>query len=1049
MAISGTEVEFVGPGIRANNPENRSYVQNMVFSEGTWQTRSGFGTLGEFSTTLSKYTDDPGILEQIEGYRTHVGSYLMTTNFGHRQIVSVFYSLVWNSLGTPFNDGRVDPFNISKRVPSYIVSIYDLTSRERWEELIYQYTSEISANNPTNMPYTKGYYQSSRDETVSVNKLATDEDQISFSEFNDTLYFGSKSMGFYSYRPAAFTGNTNKAVETLCNAADTPGPSESSILARLVLAEGNFADAYVYQTAIAGLTGLSKLGNRLVYITDTALYFSDNNFPSSVVAGHSISVPSESPITACREINGNLLIFTYEETFLYQPTSGFFVNAGQLTKISESIGCLSINSITKFDNTLAWVSSRGVYVNNGGLEVKSISENIKPFFNSYLSNPISHFNTQNGKANQTYKLPAISHRLDANNVTVCYSNTIKALMITIPKQRITLIHNQNGEWSIWNYDSMAFSNIEGAEPRPTNKVGIRDFMKCDQIVADEHGIYAIAVDPDSIHNKISSDQASTINRGTGAMEPDIDRNQAFSTYFILEYGRGGGLDRSIHDEDYRYGIGEWNQAASTPSSYKPVAAWNDQSTSSGYFWDFIIGKPQKILQDWNFDGMTVTSSGAVLIPIQVRIPVVGIMGTYAAGALPTGTRLSRTTKRTKIQDGQIYKLYCEFEFDSAHWVPMLAGTKIKALFKTPMECSQSAYGNTSINYAMVAGSEIQLYDTLTGLPSATGNLIRIAWDPAVAGTAAASNFANIGTTFSQGHFQVTTQGPGTTHNIGLNETTIPINGDEIKTLMWIPFMRRGEAEAVSSMAIEQMRGHMCTDNNAAPESWRSRNYWFGFSSLGATSDVHKEDNVTQAVDWAYASEPIGLGKGSQIKARGLYSEIKSHGMSGEHFTNGWTSDTSGQRNYRLFNATVAADNSQWMGQIVDQPSDTVNPTAIETSDSKTFLGFPSANNPQEESIRTKIKHIPAGQTIGTNKYKVFDSDAMVWGDNNTDTGTVLIDDPQFGTIADSTSTRGEWVNWMFFGYVLDKAEKLFLRSAKAVVRTVSGRRRKGHSGGQD
>ena len=55
----------------------------------------------------------------------------------------------------------------------------------------------------------------------------------------------------------------------------------------------------------------------------------------------------------------------------------------------------------------------------------------------------------------------------------------------------------------------------------------------------------------------------------------------------------------------------------------------------------------------------------------------------------------------------------------------------------------------------------------------------------------------------------------------------------------------------------------------------------------------------------------------------------------------------------------------------------------------------------------------------------------------------MVDDQQFGTLADSNSTRGESINWMFFGYILDKAEGLVLRSAKAAIRKLGGRRRKG------
>jgi hypothetical protein len=1054
MAISGTEVEFVGPGIRANIAENRSYVQNMVFRNNSWEVRQGFGTIGEFSTSLSRYTLTPGVLEEVEGYRTHVGSYLMKTNFGHRQIISIFHSLVWNNQGVTTGNIPRSPLTDTKATNTYIVSIYDLNSRERWEELIYQYTPQITGDTKSSMPFSKGYYQTNRTRTYATNIIAPKPEQISFAEFNDLLYFGNKSMGFYYYRPAAFIGNECKAQEVLHSESSTIGTSESSLIFDLKLTPGSFSDAYEYLTIIAGIKGVSQLGNRIVYITDNKIYFSDNNFPNSVISGHFTSIPSEAPITACREINGNLLIFTRNETFLYQPTASFFVNQGQLTKLSESVGCLSLNSITKFMNTLAWVSSTGVYINSGSLEITEISENVRPFFENYLSNPLSSFNIGQGKANQDYKLPKISHQLEEEQVTVVYSSVLKALMVTIPKERITLVHNQNNEWSTWNYDSMAFSNQEGGESAITNKVGIRDHMVCDQIVADELGIYSIGVDPDSDFNKIIFDYAATANPATGAMEPDVLRAQAFSTYFITEYGRGGGLDRSIHDEDYRYGIGEWREDGTTSVAYKP-AAWRDGSVSGGeMYFDFIIGKPQSVKEGWTLDGITMPSDGGVLVPIQIRIPQI-LSGTTASGT----SRVATTTKRTQWVNACIHQLFLQFKYDSSHWIPFMdPGTpRIKAIFKTPMEVSGAGYGNASLNYLQIAGREIQLYNFVTGGPDPLGNQIRIAWDPAAAGrTAATANFNDLGNTFTMGQFQMPTDGPGTAKVIGLNESLIPINNEEIKTLFWIPFMRNpaNNTEPVSSMAIEDMNGVYADGGGGAPNSFRSVNYWYGFSSLGQSTSLHNKDNVAQGVDWAYASEPIGLDQGKQIKARGLYSQVKSHGMSGEHFDNGWSNNHVASRNYRLYNSVVAADNTEWMGQVVDQPrilpSPGGEPTAIKESDSTTFLGFPDVNNPQENSIRTRVRHVPAPGPSGIMKYKVFGSDAMTWGNDDSAThGTVLIDDPQFGTIAESASTRGEWVNWMFFGYVLDKAEKLILKSSKAVLRAVSGRRRKGHSGGQD
>ena len=79
------------------------------------------------------------------------------------------------------------------------------------------------------------------------------------------------------------------------------------------------------------------------------------------------------------------------------------------------------------------------------------------------------------------------------------------------------------------------------------------------------------------------------------------------------------------------------------------------------------------------------------------------------------------------------------------------------------------------------------------------------------------------------------------------------------------------------------------------------------------------------------------------------------------------------------------------------------------------------------------------------RYQVFDDPNLLWGDVGQVTGNVLVDDKQFGELADSNSTKGAWFTWMFFGYVLNKAEELVIRSAKAAIRKVSGgRRRKGH-----
>ena len=1035
MAISGTEVEFMGPGIEARDPANGSYVQNMIHHNGSWSVRKGFGVVGEWSSTLSRSTETPGTLISPEGYEEHLGSYLMKTNFGHKQIISIFYANLWKANGVVLSAYSNSRFSSNTRSPHYVVSIYDLTTRHRWEEPLYIQTADLVSSPATRsrMPFIHGHYETSADNDYSKQLLALPE-QFSFTEFDDVLYFGNKAAGLWSYKPAAYNGDRGGAVELMCNAASTTGYSESSVFTKLTLTEGIFSDAYSYLLTLEGVSGLSQLGTRLIYLTDHSIYFSDKNYPGSVVAGHFLSIPSENPITACREINGNLLIFTKSETFLYQPTESFFINQGQLTKISETVGCLSVNSIIKFSNTLAWIDSNGIYFNGGTMEIKTQSNSIKPFFERYLPNPLSSFHIEQGKTDLDHKQPRISHKLNEKNVTLCYDHDLRVLLVNIPEERVTLVYNENAQWSIWNYDSMAFS-VPAGRAGSGNKVGVRDYMDCQQLLSDGTDLYAVGLDirPE---NKIASDQASTYNRLTGVMEPDVNRDQGFRTYFITRYGRGGGLDRSIHDEDYRYGIGEWHELIATPGTY----GYGGVAIAERF--DFIIGQPKQIEPDWSIDSGTIPADKGILLPIQIRIP-------YATtGILPKGTgKLNTGSDRTLFLQRMMHSFKFQLVFDSVHWAPFLdTGTeKVKMFWTAGKQLMGSGMGDAEINYAMVAGvRECQLYDAFSGALSATGNKIQFAWS----GNAAAdpnktTTFADLGTTFSIRHFS---EGNLPVTGIGLDDAKMPITTETIFTIGYIPFYRKAATSAVSEMAIQDVVAAYQFTPAAGPPDQEvlSNNYVWKFSSLGSSTSANREDNVAQGVDWAYASQPIVLDEGSQVKARGLYAQVKSHGMSAEHFDNGWFNDPN-VANYRLFNGVVSADNTQWMGQVVDQPSATNPSTAINETDTKTSIGFPNLPATGEaQSIRTKVL-----DTNKTMKYKQFGETSNTWGADDATSGTVLIDDPQFGTISTSTSTRGEWVNWMFFGYVLDKAESLVIRSAKAVLRKISGRRRRGHSGGKD
>ena len=82
--------------------------------------------------------------------------------------------------------------------------------------------------------------------------------------------------------------------------------------------------------------------------------------------------------------------------------------------------------------------------------------------------------------------------------------------------------------------------------------------------------------------------------------------------------------------------------------------------------------------------------------------------------------------------------------------------------------------------------------------------------------------------------------------------------------------------------------------------------------------------------------------------------------------------------------------------------------------------------------------------------KVFQSGgtSIVWANKDaagsaTADGTVLIGDEDTSDIAVSMSVKGQSFSVMNFGFIMNRAEKLWLEGVKAVFRVVGGRRRRG------
>ena len=105
MALKTQEQELLQGGARLIAPSDGPYVQNMLIKDNSWEVRKGFGQVAQLDTTFSAL--QYGATTREWGYMKHLGSHLLETRFGHKQIVSLFIADVETTSGL----GEEDAFS--------------------------------------------------------------------------------------------------------------------------------------------------------------------------------------------------------------------------------------------------------------------------------------------------------------------------------------------------------------------------------------------------------------------------------------------------------------------------------------------------------------------------------------------------------------------------------------------------------------------------------------------------------------------------------------------------------------------------------------------------------------------------------------------------------------------------------------------------------------------------------------------------------------------------------------------------------------------------
>ncbi len=309
-----------------------SWIQNMTKEQSSWKTRAGFGVLGEYDSGLTTGTRDTDI--QNKGLKKHLGSQLIQTSFGHTQILSVFRSVLHTS---DIRDSRVD----EKRT-LYSIHIYDVTTDQHWEEVLFEHSSDDNSRPAWQM---HGTYETSNDVVEGYdrqlwvdagqsenldNKVFSDNEGefFWFAEMSNRLLFGSKRAGTWTYNPSDFSEDRmgrrqiRQSVNGQFHRDYRDTKSETSVVTPVHARDGIFTEGFTYitQDEFGKPQAACVLDRRVVYAVDNLLYFSDPEEPGSIIAENVQNFNSN--IVAVAPSLGNLIVWLENETILYNPASG-------------------------------------------------------------------------------------------------------------------------------------------------------------------------------------------------------------------------------------------------------------------------------------------------------------------------------------------------------------------------------------------------------------------------------------------------------------------------------------------------------------------------------------------------------------------------------------------------------------------------------------------------------------------------------------------------------------------------------------------------------
>lgn len=538
-------VDVTSGGMDINKQDRGDWLQNLYIQDGSIIVREGFGQVTRISTELLASKNVPNEEIVNRGFQKVLGSYYINTDFGHEQLLTIVATYGWSADIT--NTSLASTKNV------YSVIIYDITTDIKKEIVLYEHTSFTQTTQvPLFLQY--GHYETTK-EVDHQEWREGDEDIPFFTEYSDRVFFGSNKMGLWYYTPCIFTADEKNVLAPVTRTF-TEGQHESTFRSEdAIITQVGFNENKVFTGESVNLDGsISQLETyatnsqiypikdattfygRLVYASGRTVWFSDQFKPNSVSARNFITLDSEEEITSIQALRDSIIIWTPNETYLYLPNNDpYTVSAGRLYQLSKNVGCISSQAKVRVGDGVMWVDRNGFWSNNGDIKVTKLSEPIDPFFNTYVSRPLTNFfKYEGGKVGQNGQ--KINIDVTGSGIHVVYEPEQQRTFFVFPNENFAWVLDTGG-WKLWTWKTIANNEDEETIDETENILSPR------VVVDGKGGIYIVGgMDIDTTYYADDRTFYAINNR----------------SFYILKWKRGGGVDRSnVLQEDKVNFTGEY------------------------------------------------------------------------------------------------------------------------------------------------------------------------------------------------------------------------------------------------------------------------------------------------------------------------------------------------------------------------------------------------------------------------------------------------------------------------------------------------------------